>query len=214
MTEEEYRNLIEPYKDALSVMQGRFTALGKTLYGPGNEPIHDVVARVKSRESIERKLMKRGMEPSAENARDHLQDIAGIRVITYFTDDIKALSDNLRSQTDLVYVRESDYVLHPKPNGYRSFHIVLGVPLYYMDAMEYFPVEIQLRTLTMDLWAAMEHRILYKKNIENADKVAIVLKDYANRLAEIEDGFESFACRNSREENRLEDNKSDGNGHI
>ena len=88
-------------------------------------------------------------------------------------------------------IREQDYIKAPKPNGYRSYHLIVGVPVYCMDGMEYFPVEVQLRTLSMDFWASMEHRISYKK--ERADKAELTaeLLGYANQLQEIEKSFES-----------------------
>ena len=92
-----------------------------------------------------------------------LQDIAGVRIICYFVDDIYNLAKSLKRQADLIVIREQDYIKAPKPNGYRSYHLIVGVPVYCMDGMEYFPVEVQLRTLSMDFWASMEHRISYKK---------------------------------------------------
>ena len=117
-------------------------------------------------------------------------DIAGVRVICYFVDDIYNLVDALKRQSDLIVVRESDYVSKPKPNGYRSYHVIVGIPVYCLDGMEYFPVEIQFRTMSMDFWASMEHRILYKMERKDKDKLAAELKNYADMLVEIESRFE------------------------
>lgn len=84
-------------------------------------------------------------------------------MICYFIDDIYNLVNALKRQSELIFIREKDYIQNPKPNGYRSYHVIIAVPVYYLDTMEYFPVEIQLRTMTMDLWASMEHRVCYKK---------------------------------------------------
>ena len=87
-------------------------------------------------------------------------------------------------------IRERDYIAEPKPNGYRSYHVIVGVPVYCLDGMEYFPVEIQFRTMSMDFWASMEHRISYKKEIEDRELLAAELREYANMLVEIEKRFE------------------------
>lgn len=87
-------------------------------------------------------------------------------------------------------IRESDYIAQPKPNGYRSYHIIVGVPVYCLDGMEYFPVEIQLSTISMDFWASMEHRMVYKRKCKNKEELREELKTYANMLIEIEKKFE------------------------
>ena len=100
--------------------------------------------------SIEGKLTRRNRELTAEDARDYLRDIAGIRVICYDVDGIRKLAKALKRQGDLEIVREKDYISAPKPNGYKSYHLVTGVPIYRVDGMEYYPVEIQFRTMAMD----------------------------------------------------------------
>lgn len=87
-------------------------------------------------------------------------------------------------------IRESDYIAQPKPNGYRSYHIIVGVPVYCLDGMEYFPVEIQFSTISMDFWASMEHRMVYKRKCKNKEELREELKTYANMLIEIEKKFE------------------------
>ena len=154
------------------------------------QPIHNIQSRIKKKASLEEKLRKKEKEPTVMNAKDYLQDIAGVRVICYFVDDIYNLVDALKRQSDLIVVRESDYVSKPKPNGYRSYHVIVGIPVYCLDGMEYFPVEIQFRTMSMDFWASMEHRILYKMERKDKDKLAAELKNYADMLVEIESRFE------------------------
>lgn len=141
-----------------------------------NYPIHHVQDRIKKKESIEQKLARRGCECDVESARDCLTDISGIRVICYFVRDIYAVVSLLKKQTDIVVIKECDYISHPKPNGYRSYHIVFGVPVYHTDGMEYYPVEIQLRTMSMDLWASMEHRICYKGSRRREFSNGLLLK--------------------------------------
>ena len=112
--------------------------LGYNMEGP----IHYIQNRIKKKKSLEEKLIRRGKEPTVDNAKDYLQDIAGVRIICYFVDDIYNLAKSLKRQADLIVIREQDYIKAPKPNGYRSYHLIVGVPVYCMDGMEYFPVEV------------------------------------------------------------------------
>ena len=191
MTNEEYYTFIQPYEDAKEVLLTRLHVLKHNLYGvAAGQPIHNIQSRIKKKASLEDKLRKKEKEPTVMNAKDYLQDIAGVRVICYFVDDIYNLVDALKRQSDLIVVRESDYVSKPKPNGYRSYHVIVGIPVYCLDGMEYFPVEIQFRTMSMDFCASMEHRILYKMERKDKDKLAAELKNYADMLVEIESRFE------------------------
>lgn len=189
MTEQEYYTFIQPYEDAKEVLLARLHVLEHNLYEVSkSQPIHNIQSRIKAKDSIEDKLKKKEKEPTVMNAKDYLQDIAGVRVICYFAEDIYNLVEVLKRQADLIVVRESDYIRKPKSNGYRSYHVIVGIPVYCMDGMEYFPVEIQFRTMSMDFWASMEHRILYKKQ-EGAGRkrLAEELRDYANTLVEMEE---------------------------
>lgn len=189
MTDQEYYTFIQPYEDAKEVLLARLHVLEHSLYEASeSQPIHNIQSRIKEKNSLEDKLRKKKKEPTVMNAKDYLQDIAGVRVICYFADDIYNLVDVLKRQADLIVVRECDYIKKPKPNGYRSYHVIVGIPVYCLDGMEYFPVEIQFRTMSMDFWASMEHRILYKKQEGTGRKrLAEELKDYANTLVEIEE---------------------------
>ena len=193
MNDEQYYEFIKPYEDAKQMLLTRLDVLNHTLYPTkAGRPIHNMQSRIKKRKRLEEKLVKKKKEPSVDNAKDYIQDIAGVRVICYFVDDIYNLVDILKRQSDLVMIRECDYIASPKPNGYRSYHLIVGIPVYCLDGMEYFPVEIQFRTMSMDFWASMEHRICYKK--ERSDKEALTqeLREYADMLVEIEDRFEQY----------------------
>ena len=193
MTNEQYHTFIQPYSDATEILRARLNVLEHNLYHESAaHPIHNIQHRIKKKESIENKLHKKDKEPTVMNAKDYLQDIAGVRVICYFTKDIYNLVDILKFQSDLIIIRERDYIRNPKPNGYRSYHIILGVPVYCMDGMEYFPVEIQFRTLSMDFWASMEHRILYKIKRDDKEQIAAKLEEYASTLIEIEKQFARY----------------------
>lgn len=193
MTEEEYVVFIQPYEDALKNIRVRVEVLNDDYRRKyQNYPIHHVQDRIKKKESIEQKLARRGCECDVESARDCLTDISGIRVICYFVRDIYAVVSLLKKQTDIVVIKECDYISHPKPNGYRSYHIVFGVPVYHTDGMEYYPVEIQLRTMSMDLWASMEHRICYKGSRNTEAKVAREFREYAEYLKNMEEEMEGY----------------------
>ena len=193
MTNEQYYILTQHYSDAKDVLHARLNVLEHNLYNiSAAHPIHNIQERIKKKESIENKLLKKDKEPTMINAKDYLQDIAGLRVICYFTEDIYSLVDTLKFQADLIVIRESDYIEYPKPNGYRSYHIIVGVPVYCLDGMEYFPVEIQFRTLSMDFWASMEHRVLYKTKRNDREQIAAELKEYAEALVAIEKQFAKY----------------------
>lgn len=194
MTNEQYYGLIKPYEDARRILYTRIEILNHSLYGDKRSlgPVHNIQSRIKEKRSIEEKLRGMGLTDSASHAKDCLLDIAGIRAICYFVEDIYNLAGSLRRQTDLVVIKEKDYIKSPKENGYRSYHIVLGVPVYCMDAMEYFPVEVQLRTMAMDFWASMEHRVCYKKNPDNQEELRRQFQRYARMLEELEGEFEAY----------------------
>ena len=192
MTNEQYYDFIKPYEDARRVLNTRMEVLNHTLYKERSVsgPIHNIQSRIKEKRSIEEKLRRLGFTDSMNNARNELQDIAGIRVICYFVTDIYNMVHILKRQTDLVLIKEKDYIRVPKPNGYRSYHLVLGIPVYCLDTMEYFPVEVQFRTMAMDFWASMEHRVCYKKKPENKEWLEQEFCRYARILKEIESEFE------------------------
>ena len=163
MNDTEYYRLVRPYEDAMSMLLIRIRVLGHSLYNKEEEQLyHTIQSRIKTKDSIENKLKKKNLEASEKNAKDYLRDIAGIRIICLFLEDIYTLVELLTRQSELVFIKEKDYIKSPKKNGYRSYHLIIGVPVYCADAMEIFPVEVQFRTMEMDLWASMEHRILYK----------------------------------------------------
>lgn len=194
MTEKEYYDFVHPYRDAMQMLVTRLDVLSHSLYETAlSQPIHNIQDRIKEKASLEEKLRRKGKDPTVINAKDYLKDIAGIRVICYFVNDIYNLIDILKRQTDLIMVQERDYIAEPKPNGYRSYHVIVGVPVYCLDGMEYFPVEIQFRTMSMDFWASMEHRVSYKKNVDNKEQMEAELFEYAERLAEMESRFERYS---------------------
>lgn len=125
-------------------------------------PIRHITHRLKHPASIRQKMLDRGLPLEYEVMRDNITDIGGIRVICSYVDDIYAIAAMLKKQDDVLVVREKDYIKHPKPNGYRSYHLIVGIPVFFSDETQIIPVEIQMRTIAMDFWASLEHEIRYK----------------------------------------------------
>lgn len=125
-------------------------------------PIEHIKSRIKSSESIVKKLKKYGYESTIENMVEYVNDIAGIRVICSFTSDIYKIASMIRNQNDLKILTIKDYIKNPKPSGYKSYHMLVAVPIYLSDRIVHAKVEIQIRTVAMDFWATLEHKINYK----------------------------------------------------
>jgi putative GTP pyrophosphokinase len=147
-------------------------------------PIHLIQTRIKTPKSILEKLQRLGCELSAESARKNLNDIAGIRVICSYIDDIYLIANLLTSQDDIELIRTRDFIKNPKPNGYRSLHLIVTVPVFLSDHTEVVKVEVQIRTIAMDFWASLEHELTYKLIDEKTDDIIKELKDCADLIAD------------------------------
>ena len=151
-----------------------------------HNPIHHMESRLKSPRSIVGKLRRRDEEISADSARKNLTDIVGIRVICCYIEDIYRLSEVLLHQDDVTLLRRSDYIKNPKENGYRSLHLVIRIPVFLSDRTELVPVEIQLRTEAMDLWASLEHQMRYKSSKTLTKDLQDQLLECAESLAQVD----------------------------
>ena len=173
-----YRCAIREISTKLEVINEEFQVKRR------RNPIEYMKSRVKTPDSIFKKLERKGFEVSLESARENLNDIAGIRVVCSFVDDIYTLADMLIRQDDITLIEKKDYIKSPKKNGYRSLHIVLEVPVFFSNYIERMKVEVQIRTIAMDFWASLEHKLYYKKDLEGAD-IAIIseLKNCADIIA-------------------------------
>lgn len=147
-------------------------------------PIHLIQTRVKSPKSILEKLERRGLPVTLESAMENLTDIAGVRVICSYIDDIYMIADLLTSQNDIELVRRSDYIKNPKPSGYRSLHLIVTVPVFLSDRTENVKVEVQIRTIAMDFWASLEHELAYKLPDDKSQAIAAELKSCAEIIAD------------------------------
>ncbi len=149
-------------------------------------PIEHIKSRLKSPESIAEKLARLGLKLTAENARTQLTDIAGIRCICAYTNDVNAIAGALKKQTDITVLREKDYIKKPKPSGYRSFHMILQVPVFLTSEQLLLPVEVQIRTQAMDFWASLEHKVRYKYKNEMPRHLSEELNVCAEKIAELD----------------------------
>jgi len=149
-------------------------------------PIHHIKSRIKTPKSIMDKLNRLGCELSVESARKNLTDIAGIRVICSYIDDIYLIAELLTSQDDIKVIRTSDYIKSPKPNGYRSLHLIVTVPVFLSASKELVKVEIQIRTIAMDFWASLDHELSFKLTDKKIAAVTQELKECADTIADID----------------------------
>ena len=156
---------------------------GETMKFQRN-PIHNIDSRLKSPQSIIGKLQKKELPITTESARKNLLDIAGIRVTCCYINDIYAIADMLCRRDDFTVIKQKDYIKHPKPSGYRSYHLIVNVPVYLSSKKSYAPVEIQIRTIAMDFWASLEHQLKYKTSAAITPEISEELRDCAERIAE------------------------------
>ncbi len=179
-----FAELMMRYRCAIKEVQTKFEVLDEEFSIRYNRnPVEAIKTRLKSPRSIFGKMQKNDLPITVENIRDHLSDIAGIRIICSYPEDIYTLCDMFLRQDDVKLIRKKDYIANPKENGYRSLHLIVEVPIFLTDAKEYVRAEVQFRTIAMDFWASLEHKLKYKKDIPYADEVAAELKDCAEQIA-------------------------------
>jgi putative GTP pyrophosphokinase len=153
-------------------------------YTKNRNPIHLIKTRIKTPGSIVGKLRRRGFELTVESARNNLTDIAGIRVICPYIDDIYLISKMLTIQDDIELLRTNDYIKNPKPNGYRSLHLIVSIPVFLSNTKKLVKAEVQIRTIAMDFWASLEHDIAYKLPPDKTAPIREELRDCASVINE------------------------------
>ena len=178
---DQWKTLMLLYNAALQEVQARVNVLNDEFHHINNyNPIEHVKARIKSPESIVKKLKRLGFEATIDNMYRELHDIAGIRIICSFISDIYQLADLIAKQSDVTVLYVKDYIRNPKPNGYKSYHMVVTIPVYLSDGPVETKVEIQIRTVAMDFWATLEHKIYYKSQGDAPDYLQQELKACAD----------------------------------
>jgi len=175
-----YNSGIKEIRTKLEILDEEF----QTKYS--YNPIHHIESRLKSIKSIIDKVKEKKLDVTLENIRSNITDIAGIRVICNYLDDIYKIEKMLLAQNDVTLLRRRDYIKNPKPSGYQSLHLIVEVPIFLSDGSSPIPVEIQIRTIAMDFWASLEHKLKYKSDNEVAEDVRYRLKICAKAIQELD----------------------------
>ena len=182
-----YESGIREIKTKLDILSDESRISGKP------SPIDSIKSRIKSPRSIISKLKRRGFPITLQSMIDNLNDIGGIRVICPFIEDIYTVADMLMRQDDLTLIEKKDYIANPKPNGYRSLHLILEVPIFLAERTQPVRIELQIRTMAMDFWASLEHQLRYKSDVEIPEPVADDLKKCADVIAETDQEMQRIA---------------------
>ena len=190
------QNLLEMqqiYNAAIKEIQTKLEILNEEFKVKfARNPIHHVESRLKSTRSIVKKLRQKNFEVSIESARSNLNDIAGIRIVCCYIDDVYRVANMLLAQTDIELVKSQDYIKTPNYNGYRSLHLDLRVPVFLSERTEKVTVEVQIRTVAMDFWASLEHDLRYKSDKQIPSSISEDMLKCANEIAEIDAKMQSI----------------------
>ena len=182
-----YQEMMAYYRCAMMAVETKFNVLNEELsLRYDRNPIETVKTRLKSPESIIEKMSRRNFPLTVESIEQNIHDIAGVRVICAFPSDIYKLADMFLRQDDIHLVERKDYFENPKPNGYRSLHLVVQTPIFLHDSKRTMKVEVQFRTISMDWWASLEHKIRYKKNLILSEEIDRELLNCAEVSAELD----------------------------
>ena len=193
---ESFQRLMTYYRCAIMEVETKFRVLDVQLsLSSENNPIETIKTRLKRPESIAAKIQRRGLPFTLEAIENNLFDIAGVRVICSFPEDIYRLADSLLRQDDVTLIERKDYIRNPKPNGYRSLHLIIEIPIFLQNEKRMMKVEVQLRTIAMDFWASLEHKLRYKKDmrsVEHYDQISQKLKACAEMSATLDSQMEAI----------------------
>ncbi|MBR5789193.1 MAG: GTP pyrophosphokinase family protein [Lachnospiraceae bacterium] len=183
----EFQDMMMRYECAVMEVETKIKILNEEFsLRTQRNPIESIKSRIKSPASIYEKLSRKGYVMTIENMEQHIKDIAGVRVICSFPEDIYAVARLITEQDDIVILEIKDYIAKPKANGYRSLHLIIAVPIFLANEKRNMKVEIQFRTIAMDFWASLEHKVKYKKNVENPEEVARELKECADIITSVD----------------------------
>lgn len=188
-----YRELMSYYRCAMMEVETKFNVLNEELsLQYDRNPIETIKTRLKSPESILEKLHRKNQPVTVDSIEQNLNDIAGVRVICAFPSDIYQLEEAFLKQDDIRLVERKDYIANPKANGYRSLHLIVEIPIFLHDHKRMMRVEVQFRTISMDWWASLEHKIRYKKGLQESDHVNQELFECAQMSAELDSRMEKL----------------------
>ena len=189
----EYSKLMSYYRCAIMEIETKFNVLNEEFsLQHDRNPINGMKSRLKKISSIVEKLERKGFPLTVESIEENLNDIAGIRVVCAFPDDVYMLADAFLAQDDITLIKKKDYIANPKENGYRSLHLIVGVPIFLAHEKRVMKAEIQLRTISMDSWASLEHQLRYKKDFEFTEHMANELQRCAQLSAELDQRMDAL----------------------
>lgn len=193
-----YKELMMMYSCAIKEVRTKFEVLS-TEYNTRYQrnPITAINTRLKSTSSIMEKVARKNIAFSLPNIEENITDIAGIRVVCSYVDDIYRLADSLCWQNDVTLLSKKDYIASPKPNGYRSLHMIIAIPVFFAEQRKEMKVEVQIRTIAMDFWASLEHQMKYKQEIPQQEQIVSRLKACADVIAKTDE--EMLALRRELE---------------
>jgi putative GTP pyrophosphokinase len=187
------QELMAYYRCALMEIETKFNVLNEEMSILfDRSPIESIKSREKSFESIFTKLQKKGLPMTESSIVNNINDIAGIRVICSFQEDVYKLTEALLQQDDVTLIIKKDYINNPKKNGYRSMHLIIEIPIFLAKTKKMMRVEIQLRTMAMDFWASLEHKLKYKQEVDDSAYVIQELKECADIIALIDGRMENL----------------------
>ncbi len=199
---EEYSKIEKVYRYALREMCAKLENLDDYCsVSLSHNPIHNIESRIKTKKSIIEKIHRRGYPVTIRTLKDLIYDIAGVRVVCNYIDDIDVIIELLMQQKNLRIRLRKDYITNPKPTGYRSVHIVFEKQMFLEDEEIWTPIEIQFRTIAMDMWASLEHELRYKSKMEVSEEDKKKLKEYADKLYEIDVAMQKMYNENTKGEN-------------
>ena len=182
-----FEELMQPYRAAIMIVKTKLEIIDQELkFKCEHSPIHNIQSRIKSPQSILDKLERKGFSKNFNNIKE-LNDIAGLRVICQYINDIQYIAQLLVLQDDVIHIKHNNYIQYPKENGYRSLHLIVSVPVYQREGMMQVPVEIQIRTIAMDCWASLEHELAYKTNFVANNDIKQRLKWCADMMAKTDE---------------------------
>ena len=189
----EFADAMTLYRCAIMEVQTKLNVLNEEFsLQYDRNPFESIESRLKSPTSIVEKMLSKGLEINVENMEGEIFDIAGIRVVCSFREDIYKLSDLLVQQDDILLLARKDYIENTKANGYRSFHIIVDIPIFLSDGKKHMKVEVQFRTIAMDFWASVDHKLKYKKELAHPEEVVARLKKCADTLSELDEEMEAI----------------------
>lgn len=190
----EYRKLMYIYEAAIQEIVSKLNILkGEFQFSNDRNPISSISSRVKSKESIVYKIHKKGLPMTGNTLIHNVRDIAGVRVVCPFIEDVYSVARMLVKQKDIEVIEVKDYIREPKENGYRSLHLIITVNVEFAETSHNIPVEIQIRTIAMDFWASTEHQLRYKKNKEFPREAQKKLKKCADLMAQADNMMQEIA---------------------